>query len=583
MKRIPITKKLFYTYTALFLVFYVCVVSVAVTFMTVDINRNIISTQKQMAQAISRSVEQYFEEMNTFSLSLMNSQEFKQAVIYDLPQTLQNGENQQEALQRVYSSAYKMFGKGYYVGVATRDNVYVWMADRILVEKVPVAVTTYDGYSSYGAPVLKLLADNEYLKALDAKQGRRHQADPAVCLARSINISNRFSHPQAMLEVQVKQSDFARFMQQLTDSTNTSGLRMSVFNAQGDTLYGSGRFPSDKISSTEWKAENGYMSQMHALFGGAVHVLYEIPTHNYYKKLTQFLACAVAFSVALCALMLLVTYRISKQISKPISKMCVQLEQINLAESFVFSKVETEIYELDLLAQTVASLNEKLIASLNHIVTLRTAELQSRLMALQSQMQPHFLYNTLTVIGTLSEQGAQKQVTRMCGSLSQMLRYVGSQQEKGVCLFEEVRFLRSYMDIMKERFLDAALVLEIPMDMMHITVPKLVLQPLAENAFKYGDISAPTITIKGWCTADEWHVTVRDSGKGFSKEKAQETMQRCYDMAKNATALSAHVDGMGLVNIYARLFLFYGEAMTFHIVPGPNGGVEIGGVVNVQP
>ncbi|MEG2037441.1 MAG: histidine kinase, partial [Ruthenibacterium sp.] len=411
----------------------------------------------------------------------------------------------------------------------------------------------------------------------------QHQADPAVCLARSINISNRFSHPQAMLEVQVKQSDFARFMQQLADSTNTSGLRMSVFNAQGDTLYGSGRFPPDKISSTEWKAENGYMSQMHALFGGAVHVLYEIPTHNYYKKLTQFLACAVAFSVALCALMLLVTYRISKQISKPISKMCVQLEQINLAESFVFSKVETEIYELDLLAQTVASLNEKLIASLNHIVTLRTAELQSRLMALQSQMQPHFLYNTLTVIGTLSEQGAQKQVTRMCGSLSQMLRYVGSQQEKGVCLFEEVRFLRSYMDIMKERFLDAALVLEIPMDMMHITVPKLVLQPLAENAFKYGDISAPTITIKGWCTADEWHVTVRDSGKGFSKEKAQETMQRCYDMAKNATALTAHVDGMGLVNIYARLFLFYGEAMTFHIVPGPNGGVEIGGVVNVQP
>ncbi|MEG1873775.1 MAG: histidine kinase, partial [Ruthenibacterium sp.] len=364
-------------------------------------------------------------------------------------------------LQRVYSSAYKMFGKGYYVGVATRDNVYVWMADRILVEKVPVAVTTYDGYSSYGAPVLKRLADNEYLKALDAKQGRQHQADPAVCLARSINISNRFSHPQAMLEVQVKQSDFARFMQQLADSTNTSGLRMSVFNAQGDTLYGSGRFPPDKISSTEWKAENGYMSQMHALFGGAVHVLYEIPTHNYYKKLTQFLACAVAFSVALCALMLLVTYRISKQISKPISKMCVQLEQINLAESFVFSKVETEIYELDLLAQTVASLNEKLIASLNHIVTLRTAELQSRLMALQSQMQPHFLYNTLTVIGTLSEQGAQKQVTRMCGSLSQMLRYVGSQQEKGVCLFEEVRFLRSYMDIMKERFLDAALVLEI--------------------------------------------------------------------------------------------------------------------------
>lgn len=581
MKRIPISKKLFSTYTTLFVVFYLCIIAVAVTLMAADINRNIIATQKQMAQAISRTVEQYFEEMNNFSLRLMNSLEFKQAVIYDLPRAQKDGASQLEPLERVYRSAYEMFNKGYYIGVATRDDMYLWMADRILVERVPKHVTTYDSYTKYGAPMLLSMSENAFLSAIDHAQATRYAPQATLCLARSINVQNRFSHPQAMLEIHVLQTEFDRFMHELAADTGVNGLQVSVYSAAGGILYGESAFPGAQAVSLEWQPRGGNMAQMHSLFGNGIYVLYEIPTGHYYAKLTQFVGWAVALTAVLCAAVLLVTYRISQQLSKPMREMSRQLECIDLSGTLPFEKVSTELYELDVLAQAVATLDEKLRATLGDIVLLRTAEMQSRLMALQSQMQPHFLHNTLALIGGLSEQGAHKEVSRICTNLSQMLRYVSSQEDSGVSLFDEVRFLRSYADIMKERFPLAQLHLDIPLDMMRLEMPKLIVQPLVENAFKYRGDAAPVIRVTGSADAWQWRIFVSDNGPGFSQETADGILARCASMAHSASGLTAHIDGMGLVNIYARLLLHYREAMIFRIVPGKDGGVEIGGAAHV--
>ena len=128
------------------------------------------------------------------------------------------------------------------------------------------------------------------------------------------------------------------------------------------------------------------------------------------------------------------------------------MNHLDLAHPQDIGLVDTSLLEINLIAQTTADLGKKLSASMDEIVAAKTSELQSRLMALQSQMQPHFLYNTLAVISSLCEQGNTTAATRMCYSLSQMLRYVSSKGADGVFLYEEVDFLEHYVTVMSERY-----------------------------------------------------------------------------------------------------------------------------------
>ena len=135
------------------------------------------------------------------------------------------------------------------------------------------------------------------------------------------------------------------------------------------------------------------------------------------------------------------------------------------------------------------------------IIVAHTSELQIRLMALQNQMQPHFLYNTLAVIGNLSDQGATNVASKMRQSLSQMLRYVRAKEDSGVFLYEELGFLKNYTTIMWERFPQTKIHIQIPLEMMDFRVPNLILQPFGENSFK----CVPRSDIEIWTSRGNHH------------------------------------------------------------------------------
>lgn len=584
MKKERIVKKLFRSYALLFMLFYFFSVIVAVLFISKDINANIIDTQKQMVQTISSSIEMYFKDINNFSLELLNSSVFKQAVIQDLPLACDTGSDQTQPLKRVYEASYKMFERGYRVGVFTNSGHYIWLGDNIVVQKIDNTPTTYADYNRAGKAEVRRIERNAFLDALPKDKQKTLTNESTITLARSINLKNLFAQPQAMLEVQVSTKDFDRFINSINLGTNAESMSIHIFGSDGSLLYGNANsLPAIQINLTEngsFKTQ-GNIIQNTKILNNEISIVYTIPSSVYYKKLTSFILLAFVFSVAMGAVVMLVTYRLSFALSKPLKDMSNQLEKIQLGDKFIPQKVQTEIYELDVMAQTVEDLNAKLVASLDDVVALKTAGLQSRLMALQSQMQPHFLHNTLAVIGALSEQGNFASVSRMCSNLSHMLRYVSSKEETGVMLYEEVRLLNCYIEIMRERFQGAQATINIPIEMMQICVPKLILQPLAENSFKYAAKIDTKICINGQIDGDKWFITVTDNGDGFNQEKIDEIIAKCKDVESRQDALSTQIDGMGLVNIYARLSLFYADNFIFKIEP--NAGITIGGSMRFEP
>ena len=583
IKQTHIATQLFKSYSLLFLALFLVIIFVIGTPIASSTHSSIIETQQLITQTITQAISNFFEDMNEFSVLLMNSDEFKEAVIDELPAALENGVSQTSALQKAYAAAYQMFEKEYRIGVVTNSGVYIWLADRILVEKIQTDPQLYQDYHGFGAPILLHSSANPYLGSIAHGSQSNYISTPVITLARSISKNNAFTKPQAMLEVHIDQSAFSSYMRKLVGNTNANSMHIAVFGTNGDCFYGDTAFssiPLDKLNgaSKQWTRYGGYMVRLDTILNGNGWVYYQIPEAAYYSKLVNFLVGTIASFSLLSGVMFFLTHSISKKITRPISQLCSELRSLDLMLLQDIGHVDTNLLEINLIAQTVEDMGTRLSASMQEIVIAKTSELQMRLMALQSQMQPHFLYNTLTVISSLCEQGNTSSAVNMCYSLSQMLRYVSSKEANGVFLYEELNFLDHYITVMSERYPQTSVSIDIPLEMMDFRIPKLILQPLCENSFKHSAKNDVRIWISGRTQNDSWTVNIRDNGPGFSSEQISEILTRCKAAYNAQEVLSTSLDGMGLVNIYARLALFYHNQFVFSITE--RDGITIGGTIH---
>lgn len=195
-----------------------------------------------------------------------------------------------------------------------------------------------------------------------------------------------------------------------------------------------------------------------------------------------------------------------------------------------------------------------------HAAELETRLTEARLQALQMQLNPHFLFNTLNAIASLMHKDVDA-ADRMIVRLSELLRYaLDSTNEQEVPLRQELDFLGRYLDIQRARFGERLSVQnEIPPEALDARVPNLILQPLVENAIEHGlepQARSGTIVLRARINHHRLVIEVIDNGVGL----------------KNGATPS---EGIGLSNTRARLQQLYGPAQTVQIANGPSGGVTV--------
>jgi two-component system, LytTR family, sensor kinase len=183
----------------------------------------------------------------------------------------------------------------------------------------------------------------------------------------------------------------------------------------------------------------------------------------------------------------------------------------------------------------------------------------ARLRALQSQLEPHFLFNTLNAISTLVAEGHNAAASRMIARLSDFLRLtLDTAETPEISLAEELEFVRRYLEIEQVRFGERLRVtIAAEPDAMPGLVPALVLQPLVENAVKHGVLPRElggSVAVNIAKNNGRLHISVVDDGPGLSKDQTL-----------------AH--GVGLSNTAARLAELYGDTAHFSLKPSPSGGV----------
>ncbi|UQZ33487.1 two-component sensor histidine kinase [Paenibacillus sp. PK3_47] len=203
---------------------------------------------------------------------------------------------------------------------------------------------------------------------------------------------------------------------------------------------------------------------------------------------------------------------------------------------------------------------------------LEMERVRAELNFLQSQMNPHFLFNTLNAILVVCTKNNYSDVTDIIKSLSKLLRRLLSWKEDLVSLQEEMTFIEMYLKIEKFRFRDKfEYEFEIDEQSLQYKIPKLSMQPLVENSCKHGLQKIGGVGIIKVKTAVEdnrLQITVSDNGKGIEAERLKELLAAIADEDSPGT-------NIGLRNVYRRLELNYADQVRFEINSTPDEGTVV--------
>lgn len=419
--------------------------------------------------------------------------------------------------------------------------------------------------------------------------------EPSFSLCRSFG-RYPLSLRNGIIEFQVSLNDVAALISDTLASFENEAGSVLIYTEDGQLIYPAGLSgesvtyytsldtSADTIFRNPITGAQEVVTSCYAPATGLTTMLIT-PTSGIDANRTFFFNVSLGIALSMFLLLAVISYLVAKSISLPITNLqkdiaALELDSISESSGYLPG---SSLNELELLGEAYQQMQLRLKQSLDDIVQTRTLSIHAQLMALQAQMNSHFLYNTLTVISIIAEEHDDAQVADMCIKLTRMLRYITEDLSANTTLKQELEHTRNYSDLISVRFgsgisfeYDIRLTSDPP-------IPRLILQPLIENCVKYSRDPEKQLQIRFLVYEEDnyWIALIRDNGNGFSKEALDNIQTKIdfLDHLKEYPQLS--INGMGLANIYLRLKLFYTEHFIFEIQNETAGSlVRIGGKSN---
>lgn len=311
-------------------------------------------------------------------------------------------------------------------------------------------------------------------------------------------------------------------------------------------------------------------------------VIGEVPQAELFDQMTRTQLTMLGVAGVLLLLTISAVFWLTGSITRPLSRL---VQSMKLAERGDFAAAERQVLaELPRRRSEVGYVAKVFYTLLTRLRFLIETEYQANMRrkdaeykALLMQINPHFLYNTLEAIGSLSVQGKTDEVIDVTESLGQMLRFSLKTDNDLVRLKEEMRYVQHYIAILRVRFGDR-LDIAIAMDeqLADRWIVKFIFQPLVENAVKFSLERSETAVVRIAVRNSDGSmvITVADNGTGMSQELIDELYAQAAK-GEMTDVLGASGGRIGLRNVLARCYLHYGDRFNTRIEAGLDGGTTI--------
>ncbi len=291
-----------------------------------------------------------------------------------------------------------------------------------------------------------------------------------------------------------------------------------------------------------------------------------------FMKIKDYLILAIEVEAVLILMSVGLSWFLAKSISRPIQILEKGMQTIQSGNFDIRLKKETD----DELGRLIEDFNEmayhtKKLIKEKYEEELQRKEAQYRF--LQAQIDPHFIFNTLQIISSMAVVYKTPEIEVMSNSLAELIRYSISGDEKTIQLKEELKNVKSYLDIQKIRFKNRfTYQIEVEKGLENLPIIKLVLQPIVENSINYGLKNRKEngrIEIRSCRHGNAFYLEIKDNGQGMAKDELEKLMKHINEPLRRVedgkiekepeNVFEKKRNHVGLRNINLRLKMYYGE------------------------
>jgi len=293
-----------------------------------------------------------------------------------------------------------------------------------------------------------------------------------------------------------------------------------------------------------------------------IRVMVNVPTSNLYKDLDHYKNLSLLIIVCAIAIIIPASILISYQITKPIQRLIRNMKHVERG-FYDPIKVSNRVDELGIFTRHYNQMILKIKSLIEDVLTAKIKQNEARFLALQNQINPHWLNNTLESIRMEAQMNNDPSVAKMIRSLGKLFQLALGKSHHTNRVRDEIEYIDTYIALQNIRF-DNRFVLQVELDdpLLDAQMPRIIFQPLIENSILHGFLRHDRhylIRIEGSYEGGLCHIAIKDDGEGMPEEKLarlrQSLLIRSYDTEAS----------LGLRNIAERLQLHYGDEFNMSI------------------
>ena len=521
-----------------------------------------------------------------------------------LNQTTINLEDYLRNMRRISDAMYYTVIKNTDIGTESLDDSMTLLYEANKDKLVSVACYTNDGNLTAASPVATQknginVTSQEWFQDAVGELENFHFSTPhvqnlfddpsyryywVVSLSRTVELTRNGNSMLGVLLVDMNYSSIEQLLEKA--NTDTSGEYVYLMAPDGEIIY----HPKQNLIHMGLYEENnteaaGYEdTTVKENFHGEKRLvtvktisytgwklISVVPMKSFSMGMTGMRNLVVLLVALTVFAVVILNQMVSARISKPLRRLNDSVKE------WEAGNMNPDIYiggsmEVEHLGKTLRSTVAQIRQLMDDIVVEQEEKRKSELDALQSQINPHFLYNTLDSIVWMITGERYDDAVFMITQLASLFRISLSKGKTVIKIEDEVKHARNYMNIQKIRYKNSFEVdFQIEEDILDGCIVKLVLQPLLENAIYYGMEfmdGEGEIHVRGYRKDKDVYLEVEDNGLGMPEEEAAELLNGKERPHK-------HGSGVGLVNVHSRLKLRFGEAYGLVIHSCPDEGMMV--------
>ena len=536
-----------------------------------------LASDKSAVANTEMTVESTIDRLNS---SLLDLRQISDAANYNI---VQEYDISSQEFTRQFSMLYE-------TNVDKIQSLALYGYDGMLIESEPVAtvkdnvkVADQKWYQDARSEIENIHFSTPHVQNLfDDGTFRYHRV---VSLSRSVDINDGSTSGSGVLLVDMKYSVLEDMLERINETS--SGIYYYLCSRDGEIIYhprwteinrGLFKEKNNKAASyedgiyemkTDGQKENIVVGSVAYTGWKLIGVVPESVQETSINKFRYYIITTI---LILVMMLLQVNRFISRKISRPIRELD---ESVKAYEAGAMP----DIYiggsaEIRHLGYSVQKSYEQIEALMKEIIQQQTERRKSELDALQSQINPHFLYNTLESITWMIEAQRNKEAVVMISELAKLLRVSLSRGKTIISIGDELQHSRSYMNIQrvryKERFKVEFLIDE---EIKNYCIVKLVIQPLLENAIYYGvgnmdEDDDGQILIRGEKKGEDIYISIEDNGMGMPEDIRS-------NILTDNSKVPKHGSGVGVINVHSRIRLMFGPEYGLEVYSELDEGTKV--------